>query len=366
MLLAVLLQAGCGNKTPLPAGPAGEQIAAGEAAAIKRIIAGFRDKIVARDGDGVTRRGAHPKHHACVAGHFSVRDDLPPELAHGILQSGATYPALVRFSNNADPRADTVPDVRGMAIKLFGVSGTTLFNDADDDGTHDFLLVSHPVFLFADVATYARGFEAIENGNALAFFFNPFDSHLKSFLIARDMQVAHEDLRTVSWSSMVPYQLGPRLAVKYAARSCVPVTPSPAAAAEDDFLAARLAAALSRVDVCFTFSVQRQGDPARMPIEDATVEWDEAAAPLTPVATLTLPAQNIDDAAADGRCERLSYNPWRVLPAHRPLGGINRARRVIYEQLAAFRRGRNDVPSAEPASPIARAVARAAAGDAGP
>ena len=48
MLLAALLQTGCGTDATPPAGPAGEQIAPGEAAAIEQIVAGFRDKIAAR------------------------------------------------------------------------------------------------------------------------------------------------------------------------------------------------------------------------------------------------------------------------------------------------------------------------------
>ena len=38
-----------------------------------------------------------------------------------------------------------------------------------------------------------------------------------------------------------------------------------------------------------------------------------------------------------GRCESTAFNPWHALPAHRPLGNMNRARKQIYEAMAAFR-----------------------------
>ena len=47
--------------------------------------------------------------------------------------------------------------------------------------------------------------------------------------------------------------------------------------------------------------------------------------------------------------DNLSFNPWRCLAAHRPLGGISRARRQVYQALSAFRHGRNQAPRVEPA-----------------
>ncbi len=35
--------------------------------------------------------------------------------------------------------------------------------------------------------------------------------------------------------------------------------------------------------------------------------------------------------------ENLSWNPWNALPEHRPLGGINRARKLVYDDSSALR-----------------------------
>ena len=47
-------------------------------------------------------------------------------------------------------------------------------------------------------------------------------------------------------------------------------------------------------------------------------------------------------------CENLSYTPWHSLPDHRPIGGINRARKVVYEAISKVRHDYNAVPRREP------------------
>lgn len=350
MLLAALALAGCGERAPVP-GAGEEHVPPGEAAAIARVIAGFEQAVAARDGAGPTLRGAHPKHHGCVRARFEVAADLPESLTAGLFRPGASYPAWVRFSNNADPQPDAEPDVRGMAVKLLDVDGEKLFQPDPGAATHDLLLVSHPVFLFPDVETYAQGFEAIGAGEALSFFFHPLDPHPRAFLIVRDMLARHADLLDVRWFSMVPYRFGDATrAVKYGARPCAPGDAVLPADPDPDFLRRRLAARLAADAACFEFGLQFQDDPAAMPIEDPSVEWDEADAPFRTVAKLVLPRQTFDTPAQHAWCEDLSFNPWRALPAHRPLGGISRARRVIYEAMAGFRRARNGAPTAEPTS----------------
>ena len=85
-----------------------------------------------------------------------------------------------------------------------------------------------------------------------------------------------------------------------------------------------------------------------MPIEDATVAWDEAVSPFRKVATIDIPPQQFESPARMELCENLAFNPWHSLAVHRPLGGLNRARKELYRQLADFRHERNGVVYAEP------------------
>jgi hypothetical protein len=52
------------------------------------------------------------------------------------------------------------------------------------------------------------------------------------------------------------------------------------------------------------------------------------------VATIRIPAQDFTTEAMKDFAENLSCTPWHSLPEHRPLGGINRVRRTVYETLS--------------------------------
>ena len=71
-----------------------------------------------------------------------------------------------------------------------------------------------------------------------------------------------------------------------------------------------------------------------MPVEDPTVEWTSDPIRL---ATLTIHPQQFDTPERAVFFENLSYNPWNSLPEHRPLGGVNRGRKVAYADSSELR-----------------------------
>ncbi len=98
---------------------------------------------------------------------------------------------------------------------------------------------------------------------------------------------------------------------------------------------------LARGPLRFELQLQFFVDEARTPIEDASVDWPEDVAPYVTVAVLTLPAQ--DPEAATGQAlaaaiESAAFDPWSALMAHRPLGEVMRARKVVYFQSQSGRR----------------------------
>ena len=107
---------------------------------------------------------------------------------------------------------------------------------------------------------------------------------------------------------------------------------------------------LDQADGVFDFCVQLP--KGSMPVEDPTVEWSEADSPFIPVARLTIPKQSFDapDRLAFG--ENLSFTPWHGLDAHRPLGGINRVRRVVYETISGLRYQIDGTSRVEPSAPL--------------
>jgi hypothetical protein len=73
-------------------------------------------------------------------------------------------------------------------------------------------------------------------------------------------------------------------------------------------------------------------DPRHHPTEDGSVVWDEMTAPYQTIARITFPAQ--DSFKPERRVfweDRMYLSPWNGLAAHRPLGSINRVRRVVYQ-----------------------------------
>ncbi len=63
------------------------------------------------------------------------------------------------------------------------------------------------------------------------------------------------------------------------------------------------------------------------------------------VASITIPAQ----APVQGEfCETLSFNPWNGLKEHRPLGGISRVRKDVYQEISRLRHDLNNQRREEP------------------
>jgi hypothetical protein len=109
-----------------------------------------------------------------------------------------------------------------------------------------------------------------------------------------------------------------------------------------------MVAQLAKTGALFDFMVQLRTNPATMPIEDSTIIWDETDAPFVPVAKISIPPQVFDNPEQNAFCENLSFTPWHCVDAHRPLGGINRVRRVVYEHISSLRHALNSVARREP------------------
>jgi hypothetical protein len=317
---------------------------------IRKIAESLRSDIEKSYQPGSTRRDAHPKTIACVKAEFIVESPLPEELRIGVFKEQRTYPAYIRFSNASTTiQPDSRRDIRGMAIKLLGVEGEKLLEREKDETTQDFLLISTPRFINETVVDFFELLEAVRAGGikVLGYFFNPFNSHLRVFWRVATSLKKHGNLLEVQFWSTTPYQLGSK-AVKYSVKphqesvTSVPKNP------DDEFLTAVMKKHLSGQDAYFDFMVQFQTDPREMPIEDASVRWDEEVSPFRKVATIKIPAQIFDTPEQMKTAENLSFSPWHSLPEHLPLGSINRARKVVYEIISTYRHERNEAPRREP------------------
>lgn len=319
---------------------------AGEAAATEAVLQMIEAEVRAQAKGGHALRDAHPKMHGCAQARFEVLDGLPADLRQGLFATPGAYAAWVRFSNGSGtPKGDEAGDGRGMAIKLMGVA-------ASRSGTQDFVMINSPAFFVRDAIDYVA-FQAA-GPNPMRFFFpgwNPFRFRLHELAMARAIlgRVVSNPLDVQYWS-MTPLLFGD-IPCKVSAR---PVA-APATFADrtgPDFLRLNLAKALAQGERVFEFCVQRQTDPKAMPVEDPTIVWPEGRSPFVPVARLTLLRQELDTPERRAFGEALSFTPWHGLDAHRPLGGINRVRRVVYDAISRLRHDLNGQPRAEPPPPV--------------
>jgi hypothetical protein len=108
-----------------------------------------------------------------------------------------------------------------------------------------------------------------------------------------------------------------------------------------------LTAELATGDGCFDLLVQLQVPGKNMPVEDATVLWSESDSAPLKVGRITIPRQEFDSPEQDAFCENLSFTPWHALPAHEPVGVMNRIRRALYQEISRYRHAKNAAPRAQ-------------------
>jgi catalase len=297
-------------------------------------------------------RDAHAKAHGCVKAEVQVLPELPGELRQGMFsEPGKTWQATMRLSNgNAYPQFDSIRDARGMAIKLFDVPGTQLLSDRQGRSEQDFVMFSHPNFFVSNVAEYRQNVAAQADGKKMMAFFPGWDPrawqvrHL--FIALATLAPAPSSPTRTTYFSVSPYKFGEanaKFRVMPDPDSCPAYNLPEQNRKLPNFLRNALNQQLStdRVPACFALQIQRQDANKYMPIEDTSIEWRESDAPFETVARIKVPAQDFDTPALNLQCDNQSFNPWFGIEAHRPIGGINRLRKAVYEAVSDYRHARN-------------------------
>lgn len=303
-----------------------------------------------RHGQPSGRRDAHVKHHGLVLAEMRIRPDLPSDLRHGLLARSSAeappYRAYIRFSNAAPhAQSDATPDAHGMAIKLLGVPGAKLLDDEHD--TFDLLLVDHPIFFLANLRIYLQ-FVRIASGRARWW---------EKLLFLLQVGTVWRMLRSRSripsplsttYFSMTAYKLGPH-AIKWLARPLgAAPTPLPPVLS-NDYLRRTMARELASAERYFELCVQLCTAPESMPVDDPTIDWPVTDSRPIPVATIRIPRQRFEAREQMGFAESISFNPWRVMAEHAPLGRINQLRLSVYTAVASLRHQLGGVTSPPPA-----------------
>lgn len=311
-----------------------EAIANDEQSVTAEFIAFLKTASAARHPTGPIRRFNQARASGCVDAEFTVVTGLADELKVGLFQQPRSYSAWIRFAN-ATSASDREKDVRGMSIKVRGVRGDNLRRNND---VQDFVLNSHPVMMVPGPREFLDLLRAVEAGGwRQARYFLTHPRVARIAFASRQQPSSHLD---IPYWSTTPYLFGEGRAVKYIAQPHSAGIHQRPRRLTDSYLTDALRGRLAEADATFDFLVQFQTDSRTMPIEDASIEWQERDSPYIPVARIRIPSQRLDLPGRDSACEQVVFNPWHCLREHRPLGNFNRARRDIYHAMASFRDSR--------------------------
>ena len=313
-------------------------------------------------------RAVHAKAHGIATGRLTVHDGLAPELAQGLFSRAASYDAIMRFSTNAgDILDDSIVLPRGMALKVLGVDGERL-PGSEDETSQDFIMVNGPVFAAPDAAAFLKNLKLLAKTTDVG------EGGKK--VLSAVLQGLNTALSAVGYESPMVQQLGGapqvhplgetyytqtpyRFGEHVAKFSLVPVSAGLTsltnvkidASGRPDALREEVSRGLIEQGGVWELRVQLNTDLDAMPIEDATVRWDEEESPFVTVATIEVePQTSWQHGTSDRQDMALSFNIWRGLADHRPLGGINRARNDTYRRSTAFRARVNGCPIHDPRS----------------
>jgi hypothetical protein len=303
-----------------------EQVAPDEAERFERYARDFtamQERKSRKYGNG---RALHRKQLLGLQAVFEVLPDLPAPARYGLFATPGRHDAWVRLSNGDPARAaDARPDIRGFAIKVFGVAGPGALG-AGDAASQDFLLINQPAFAFPKSDEFVGLAMAVTRGGGalLKYVFGRYGIggglRLMSRL-AKTMAKPFSGFATETFFSCAPIACGP-----YAVRlRLLPASDRVAANAAADW-ARDIQDRLAQAPLTFDVQLQFFTDEATTPIEDASVDWP---APYVMVGRLHVPQQEVSSDLQD-KVEAAAFDPWSALMDHRPLGDVMRARKVVY------------------------------------
>ena len=275
-------------------------------------------------------RGTHVKTQAILKGTLTVLE-LPSELAQGICSKPGTKDVAIRFANEPSfLQDDRAPGPRGCGMKIFG-NGS--------EPTQDMTFNNAPILELTDLPTMVEIFRIRER-----HFREPekIADEIKK-LKDKDLQMApsrlpNQHFLSYTMYSQSAYRWGP-FVCKYA---IFPTTKVPDKSIEDTSNPEQhsqwLLEWFRSNEMTYDLRVQLCEDLKQQPVEDASQKWGENKYPFRTVGKIVFPPQDSFDAARRAFWDdHMKLNVWMGLDEHRPLGSVNRLRKVLYQESAKHR-----------------------------
>jgi hypothetical protein len=316
---------------------------AGEEAIIATMVATFLERQEKMYKPGTTaRRALHGKSLGVYKGKLIV-GDLPENLRVGLFAQPGQYDTVMRFSNGGLPETapDILPNVRGMALKIYGVDGAKLLPGEENSDEQDFIMANFPTFF---VSTAEQMLFVIQ-GRLLELLAQ------KPVVAVKTLQATAPlitSLLDIDYYSQVPHSFG-GAACKYALLhqpgSTATVNPN---FLERDYLRQTANLQLTKATAKFTLAVQLQQKGES--IDDPVIEW---RSPYVPLAQLVLnrieavskgmpfEANAAKEIVKESDGEDLSFNPCRSIEEHVAISWPGRMRRAVYAADFEWRQKKN-------------------------
>lgn len=284
------------------------------------------------------KRGFHNKANACLVANFEVFEDIPDNFKQGFFAVPKSFAAWVRYSNGSPSNtSDKDKQPRALAVKVLGTQGPMLQEEIGSNYSQDFLLANNPVFFLKSLN------ELVTDG---IDFFNDKLFGIPFNTLSRFNNAATQpsNLLRTDFFSQSAYKLGNDQAVKYRLSACENNSSIKVDKNANNGIRVALYQGISSKEQCYNFDIQLREDVDSMPIENPTVKWTSE---FTTVGQLTILQQGFNSTIQDDICEQLSFNPWHTIEAHRPLGALNRVRKMVYKLGSDKRRLSQEEPSTD-------------------
>jgi hypothetical protein len=287
-------------------------------------------------------RAFHAKIHMGVMnGVFRVLPEVPPELRIPFFTPGAEYAGVaVRFSNaSGGVRPDWEKDMRGVALRV-----------VTQCGAHDFLMTNFPVSHARDAAQFMVAARAAAHKSrvrgflTLLFGLGPFEA-VRMAIAVRKASKKVDSVATETYWSRAPIAVG-EYAVKYQLKPVESSLSPPVDQSDPNYLRMDLRGRLASGALHFHFCVQPWTSEGETSIENGLDAWEKS--PVIPIAELIVPRQDLSTDEAretEATVDLMQFNPWRTEHEMRPLGSMNRARKLVYSASSAHWSGRAVPPS---------------------
>ena len=224
-----------------------------------------------------------------------------------------------------------------MAIKIFNVHGERLETAGNETlSTQDFFFNNAPMIELTDIDTCLEIMQLREK-----HFDSP--NKLAMALKLRTDAIKQHAPGLLPNTNMISHSMYTQSAFRfgsyYGHMALFPVLPSMQEKSESavsssgsytqisDWLFEYFKGAPAKYEV----KIQLGTSPTHHPTEDASIVWDEVTAPYQTIGTVEFPVQ--DSFGQERRVfweDHMVLDPWMGLKAHRPLGSVNRLRRVVY------------------------------------